>query len=70
NATDMNIEAQFPWWDQVVLAGAHMTAHSATVPGLGSPGGRRPPRLARRPPYPRLALIALPRPRAAASIHG
>lgn len=21
NATDMNIESQFPWWDQVVLAG-------------------------------------------------
>ncbi|GAA3009211.1 ThuA domain-containing protein [Streptosporangium longisporum] len=33
NATDMNIEAQFPWWDQVVMAGAHMTAHSATVQG-------------------------------------
>ncbi|GAA3170486.1 ThuA domain-containing protein [Nonomuraea salmonea] len=33
NATDMNIEAQFPWWDEVVLAGAHMTAHSSIVQG-------------------------------------
>ncbi|MGP3958037.1 ThuA domain-containing protein [Nonomuraea sp. 3N208] len=33
NTTDMNIEAQFPWWDQVVMGGAHMTAHSATVQG-------------------------------------
>ncbi|MFB4284681.1 ThuA domain-containing protein [Nonomuraea sp. MTCD27] len=33
NATDMNIETQFPWWDQVVLAGAHMTAHSAVLQG-------------------------------------
>ncbi len=29
NATDMNIESQFPWWDDFVNGGAHMTAHSA-----------------------------------------
>ncbi|MGX7827565.1 ThuA domain-containing protein [Actinokineospora sp. 24-640] len=29
NATDMNIEGQFPWWDEFVNGGAHMTAHSA-----------------------------------------
>ncbi|WP_436500026.1 ThuA domain-containing protein [Actinokineospora sp. HUAS TT18] len=28
NATDMNIESQFPWWDNFVLAGSHMTAHA------------------------------------------
>ncbi|MFF5115152.1 ThuA domain-containing protein [Streptosporangium sp. NPDC000509] len=33
NTTDMNIEAQFPWWDQLIMGGAHMTAHSATVQG-------------------------------------
>ncbi|MHA4773504.1 ThuA domain-containing protein [Streptomyces sp. MSC1_001] len=33
NATDMNIESQFPWWDEVVMAGAHMTAHSSIVQG-------------------------------------
>ncbi|TDE55708.1 carbohydrate-binding protein [Nonomuraea mesophila] len=33
NATDMNIEAQFPWWDQVIMAGAHMTAHSSVLQG-------------------------------------
>src|SRR5688500_11057577 len=29
NATDMNIEQQFPWWDQFL--GMTMTAHSAIV---------------------------------------
>ncbi|MFB7513482.1 ThuA domain-containing protein [Streptomyces sp. NPDC056144] len=33
NATDMNIESQFPWWDDVLMAGAHMTAHSSIVQG-------------------------------------
>lgn len=33
NATDMNIETEFPWWDEVVMAGAHMTAHSSIVQG-------------------------------------
>ncbi|MCX5070981.1 ThuA domain-containing protein [Streptomyces sp. NBC_00513] len=33
NATDMNIESEFPWWDDVVMAGAHMTAHSSIVQG-------------------------------------
>ncbi|GGT14669.1 glycosyl hydrolase [Streptomyces tanashiensis] len=33
NAVDMNIESQFPWWDQTVMGGAHMTQHSAILPG-------------------------------------
>ncbi|WP_024754416.1 ThuA domain-containing protein [Streptomyces exfoliatus] len=33
NATDMNIDSEFPWWDQVVMGGAHMTAHSSIVQG-------------------------------------
>ncbi|WP_435215614.1 ThuA domain-containing protein [Streptomyces sp. bgisy034] len=33
NTTDMNVESQFPWWDQLLMGGAHMTAHSATVKG-------------------------------------
>ncbi|MGW4642569.1 ThuA domain-containing protein [Sphaerisporangium sp. NPDC004334] len=33
NAVDQNIESQFPWWDQVVLGGAHMTQHSSIVQG-------------------------------------
>lgn len=33
NATDMNIESAFPWWDQVVMGGAHMTQHSSIVQG-------------------------------------
>jgi len=31
NATDMNIESEFPWWDQTL--GMTMTQHSATVTG-------------------------------------
>ncbi|MEU6973468.1 ThuA domain-containing protein [Kitasatospora aureofaciens] len=31
NATDMKIQGQFPWWDQVLMGGAHMTEHSAGV---------------------------------------
>jgi cytochrome c len=31
NATDMNIENEFPWWDQML--GMTMTQHSATVAG-------------------------------------
>ncbi|MFI9584248.1 ThuA domain-containing protein [Streptomyces sp. NPDC052236] len=31
NATDMNIESEFPWWDQML--GMTMTQHSATVAG-------------------------------------
>ncbi|HVK21258.1 MAG TPA: ThuA domain-containing protein [Actinokineospora sp.] len=31
NATDMNIEGQFPWWDQML--GMTMTAHSSIVQG-------------------------------------
>ncbi|MGW4892870.1 ThuA domain-containing protein [Kitasatospora sp. NPDC004240] len=33
NATDMNIDTAFPWWDQVLMGGAHMTAHSSNVKG-------------------------------------
>ncbi|WP_028661477.1 ThuA domain-containing protein [Saccharomonospora saliphila] len=31
NATDMGIENDFPWWDDVVNAGAHMPSHSPGV---------------------------------------
>jgi cytochrome c len=31
NATDMGIESEFPWWDDVVNAGAHMPSHSPGV---------------------------------------
>ncbi|MDX6742430.1 ThuA domain-containing protein [Actinocorallia sp. A-T 12471] len=40
NTTDMNIEAQFPWWDQVLMGGAHMPAHSATVQGTAKVADR------------------------------
>ncbi|MFC7308174.1 ThuA domain-containing protein [Streptomyces monticola] len=33
NTTDMNVESQFPWWDQVLMGGAHMTAHSSILQG-------------------------------------
>lgn len=36
NATDMNIESQFPWWDQML--GMTMTQHSAIVPGTAKVG--------------------------------
>ncbi len=49
NATDMNIEAEFPWWDEVVMAGAHMTAHSATVPGRAKVADRVHPSTAGLP---------------------
>ena len=49
NATDMNIESAFPWWDQVVMAGAHMTAHSATVPGTAKVADRVHPSTAGLP---------------------
>ncbi|MEU8608709.1 ThuA domain-containing protein [Actinoplanes sp. NPDC048791] len=31
NATDMGIEAEYPWWDQTINAGAHMPEHSPGV---------------------------------------
>ncbi|SMD21507.1 ThuA domain-containing protein [Kibdelosporangium aridum] len=31
NATDMGIEQTFPWWDELVNAGAHMPSHSPGV---------------------------------------
>jgi glucose/arabinose dehydrogenase len=31
NATDMGVEAEFPWWDDLVNAGAHMPEHSPGV---------------------------------------
>ncbi|MFB6838523.1 ThuA domain-containing protein [Streptomyces sp. NPDC056361] len=33
NATDMNIEGSFPWWDDVVMGGAHATSYSSVVQG-------------------------------------
>ncbi|MCC8250812.1 ThuA domain-containing protein [Saccharothrix luteola] len=41
NATDMNIEQQFPWWDQML--GASMTAHSAIVSGTAKVADRKHP---------------------------
>ncbi|MDQ2586640.1 hypothetical protein CKY47_22105 [Saccharothrix yanglingensis] len=38
NATDMNVEQQFPWWDQ--MPGATMTQHSATVSGTAKVADR------------------------------
>jgi glucose/arabinose dehydrogenase len=31
NATDMGIDSSFPWWDDLVNAGAHMPSHSPGV---------------------------------------
>ncbi|MDI5977553.1 ThuA domain-containing protein [Amycolatopsis magusensis] len=31
NATDMGIENEFPWWDELVNAGTHMPSHSPGV---------------------------------------
>ncbi|MFD6567884.1 ThuA domain-containing protein [Micromonospora profundi] len=31
NATDMGIEAEYPWWDQTINGGAHMPEHSPGV---------------------------------------
>ncbi|WP_061295416.1 ThuA domain-containing protein [Herbidospora cretacea] len=33
NATDMGIESTFPYWDNLIQAGAHMPAHSNIVQG-------------------------------------
>ncbi|MEV4026819.1 ThuA domain-containing protein [Actinosynnema sp. NPDC050801] len=41
NATDMNIEASFPWWDQML--GATMTQHSAIVSGTAKVADRKHP---------------------------
>ncbi|GAB2791295.1 ThuA domain-containing protein [Amycolatopsis magusensis] len=41
NATDMNIEQQFPWWDQML--GMTMTQHSATVSGTAKVADRKHP---------------------------
>ena len=49
NATDMNIEDQFPWWDQVVMAGAHMTSHSSTERGTAKVADRVHPSTAALP---------------------
>ena len=46
NTPDMGIEAQFPWWDEIINGGAHMPAHS--------PGScRAPPRSPTRSTPPR-----------------
>ncbi len=41
NATDMNIEQQFPWWDQML--GMTMTAHSSILPGTAKVADRKHP---------------------------
>ncbi|NUT47217.1 MAG: carbohydrate-binding protein [Saccharothrix sp.] len=41
NATDMNNEQQFPWWEQML--GATMTQHSATVSGTAKVADRKHP---------------------------
>jgi cytochrome c len=41
NATDMNIEQQFPWWDQML--GMTMTQHSAIVSGTAKVADRKHP---------------------------
>ncbi|RKT67942.1 PKD domain-containing protein [Saccharothrix variisporea] len=41
NATDMNIEAQFPWWDQFL--GMTMTAHSAILQGTAKVADKKHP---------------------------
>ncbi|CAM3576693.1 ThuA domain-containing protein [Kibdelosporangium persicum] len=41
NATDMNIEQQFPWWDQML--GMTMTQHSAIVSGTAKVADREHP---------------------------
>ncbi|MFD2352961.1 ThuA domain-containing protein [Nonomuraea ferruginea] len=45
----MNIETQFPWWDQVVLAGAHMTAHSSILQGTAKVADKAHPSTAGLP---------------------
>ncbi|WP_328946300.1 ThuA domain-containing protein [Streptomyces sp. NBC_00250] len=40
NATDMNIDSQFPWWDDTVMGGAHMTAHSTIQQGTAKVADR------------------------------
>ncbi len=43
NATDMKIQGQFPWWDQVLMGGAHMTQHSSIVQGTAKVADRAHP---------------------------
>ncbi|WP_220182726.1 ThuA domain-containing protein [Sphaerisporangium album] len=40
NATDMNIDSTFPWWDQLIMGGAHMTAHSSILQGTAKVADR------------------------------
>ncbi|MCG5214833.1 ThuA domain-containing protein [Streptosporangium soli] len=49
NTTDMNIEADFPWWDQLIQGGAHMTAHSSIVQGTAKVADRKHPSTAGLP---------------------
>ncbi|GGM27622.1 MULTISPECIES: ThuA domain-containing protein [Micromonospora] len=50
NATDMGIEGEYPWWDQTVNAGAHMTEHSPGVlPGTAIVADRKHPSTAGLP---------------------
>ncbi len=41
NATDMNIEGEFPWWDQML--GMSMTQHSSIVPGTAKVADHKHP---------------------------
>ncbi|MET7400038.1 ThuA domain-containing protein [Dactylosporangium sp. NPDC005572] len=50
NATDMGIEAEYPWWDQTVNAGAHMPQHSPGVlPGTAIVADKQHPSTAGLP---------------------
>lgn len=50
NATDMNIEGEYPWWDQTVNGGVHMTEHSPGVlPGTAIVADRKHPSTASLP---------------------
>ncbi|MBX7267644.1 ThuA domain-containing protein [Micromonospora sp. Llam7] len=50
NATDMGIEAEYPWWDQTVNAGAHMPEHSPGVlPGTAIVADKKHPSTASLP---------------------
>ncbi|PXY22039.1 ThuA domain-containing protein [Prauserella flavalba] len=50
NATDMGIESEFPWWDDLVNAGAHMPSHSPGVlPGTAYVADKQHPSTAGLP---------------------
>ncbi|MGI5522417.1 ThuA domain-containing protein [Micromonospora sp. CA-259024] len=50
NATDMGIEAEYPWWDQTINGGAHMPEHSPGVlPGTAIVADKQHPSTAGLP---------------------